>query len=79
MSDSTGIQQFEGGGAREWLTGLEEGEMSPSRVVAVMVLGALSSLALYYVYSTLSPDTRERLREQAMTAVKQGLNKYTQR
>lgn len=78
MSDSIGIEKFESSGAQQWLAGLEEGEMSPSRIAAVMVLGALGSLALYYIYSTLSPETREGLKDQALRAIKQGVGKYTQ-
>ena len=78
MSDAISIEKTECCNTREWLAGLEEGEMSPSRVAAVMVLGALGSLALYYIYSTLSPDVRENIKDQALRAVKQGLNKYTQ-
>lgn len=78
MSDPSSIEKFEDTGAGEWLAGLEEGEMSPSRIAAVMVLGALGSLALYYIYSTLSPETRESLKDQAVRAFKQGVTKYTQ-
>lgn len=78
MSDPSSIEKFDDTGAREWLSGLEEGEMSPSRIAAVMLVGALGSLALYYIYSTLSPDTRESLKDQALRAFKQGVSKYTQ-
>jgi len=78
MNDVTHIEKYDSHGAREWLAGLEEGDMSPSRITAVMVLGALGSLALYYIYSTLTPEARESLKDQAMRALKQGVGKYTQ-
>lgn len=78
MSDSISIEKTACCDTREWLSGLEEGEMSPSRIAAVMLVGALGSLALYYIYSTLSPETREGLKEQALRAFKQGVSKYTQ-
>lgn len=78
MVDTTSIEHVERGGPREWLAGLEEGEMSPPKILAVMLLGALGSLALYYVYSSLSPETRENLKDQVVDTVKANINKYTQ-
>lgn len=78
MSDSTSIERIDANpGMRDWLSGIEEGDMSPSRIVAVMLLGALGSLACYYIYSSLAPDTRDDLKEQLVNSVKTKINQLT--
>jgi hypothetical protein len=75
MAD-TSIERFEG--PKEWLASFEEGDTSPTRLLAVALVGALSSLALYYIYASLSPETRESIRDQVVNTVKQNVNKFTQ-
>lgn len=79
METTTSIERAESnGGPREWLAGLEEGDLSPPKLMAVMLLGALGSLALYYIYSSLSQETRENLKDQAISTFKANINKLTQ-
>lgn len=53
-------------------------EFTPQKAAAVAVLGAVGSLLLYYVYCSLSDETREAICENVTSTLKQNLNKLTQ-
>lgn len=79
MANSTSLERVEQcGGPREWLANLGEGDLTPSKLLTVMLLGALGSLGLYYIYSSLAPETRDNLKDQVVSTVKANIHKLTQ-
>lgn len=78
MSESTEIERVGSCGPASWLSALEEGDTSPAKLLAVAALGAIGSLALYYIYASLSAETRESIRDQVVGAVKSNLNRLTE-
>lgn len=53
-------------------------EMNAQKMMGVAMLGALGSLAMYYIYMSLGQDTREAIKENVTAALKSNLNKLTQ-
>lgn len=53
-------------------------EVTPQKLVGVALLGALGSLAIYYIYSSLSEETRQALKDNVTSAVKSNLAKLAQ-
>ncbi len=43
---------------------------SPERLIGVAVLGAVSSLLLYYLFNQLDPERRESIKEGIVASVK---------
>jgi hypothetical protein len=52
-------------------------DISPQKMMGVALLGALGSLAIYYIYQSLSEDTREAIKENVTATLKSNLNKLT--
>lgn len=53
-------------------------EVTPQKLVGVALLGALGSLAIYYIYSSLSEETRQALKDNVTSAIKSNLAKLAQ-
>lgn len=49
---------------------------SPERLVGVAVLGAVSSLLLYYLFNQLDPDRRESIKEGMMSTLKSQVRRW---
>ena len=48
----------------------ESDPFSPPKLAGVALLGALGSVALYYVYASLSPETRQSMWDTAAVRLK---------
>lgn len=53
-------------------------EVTPQKLMGVALLGALGSLALYYIYASLSDETRQSLKDNVSAALKSNLAKLAQ-
>lgn len=51
---------------------------SPTKLLGVAVAGALSALALYYLYASLDPDKRERIKDWVVEAAQSQMRQIGQ-
>ncbi len=49
---------------------------SPERLVGVAVLGAVSSLLIYYMFNQLDPERRESIKDGIMATVKNQVRRW---
>ena len=51
--------------------------LTPRKMATVGLLGAVASMALYYLYHMLGEDTKEKIREQVSAVLKSSIQKIT--
>lgn len=56
----------------------EDDPFTPTKLLGVAVVGALGALALYYLYSTLDPDKRERIKDWVVDAAQSQMRQLGQ-